>query len=106
MKIDNRLNLVIPHKRENGQEVFVHSMPITRETFKQHFEALDGVVRQKRVEGVGVRCLVAEQPQEARAPCDSIALLRHHSTRRSHACNNVTAESRLEHPEHEDGPMV
>jgi hypothetical protein len=35
MKIDHRLNLVIPVEQQNGV-IFVHAMPILRETFDQH----------------------------------------------------------------------
>lgn len=40
MKIDKRLNLVIPHERDDGSIVHIHSTPITTETFDQHFEIL------------------------------------------------------------------
>ena len=36
MRIDDRLNLVIPVEQGSGV-VFVHSMPISRETFDQHY---------------------------------------------------------------------
>jgi hypothetical protein len=36
MRIDKRLNLVIPVEQQHGV-IFVHSMPITAETFKQHY---------------------------------------------------------------------
>ena len=40
MKIDRRLNLVIPHEQADGSICYIHSMPITTETFNQHFEVL------------------------------------------------------------------
>lgn len=40
MRIDEQLNLVLPVERENGQTVWVHAAPISRETFQQHYLVL------------------------------------------------------------------
>ena len=40
MKIDQRLNLVIPIERDDGSTLFVHSAPIARATFEAHYKVL------------------------------------------------------------------
>ena len=37
IKIDRRLNLVMPLTRSDDTEIFIHSTPISREVFEQHF---------------------------------------------------------------------
>lgn len=40
MKLDKKLNLVIPVYDENDKPLYVHSMPISRETFETYFRVL------------------------------------------------------------------
>lgn len=40
MKIDKRLNLVIPLEDDAGKPIFVHSTPIAREVFETYFEVI------------------------------------------------------------------
>jgi hypothetical protein len=40
VRIDSRLNLVIPIERSDGAKIYVHSTPISREVFETHFEPL------------------------------------------------------------------
>lgn len=37
MKIDSRLNLVIPYQTDDGKTVYFHSTPILKETFEYYF---------------------------------------------------------------------
>lgn len=37
MKIDRRMNLVVPVERDDGSTVYVHSAPIGREVFERYF---------------------------------------------------------------------
>lgn len=37
MKIDRKLNLVIPLERDDGSVIYAHSSPISREVFEAHF---------------------------------------------------------------------
>lgn len=40
MRIDKRLNLIIPVQRDDASEIFVHSSPITAQTFDLYFEVI------------------------------------------------------------------
>lgn len=37
MRLDRKLNLVIPVERDGGATIYVHAMPISRETFDSYF---------------------------------------------------------------------
>ena len=43
MRIDKRLNLVVPVFREDGSRMFVHSAPISSEVFENYFEIIGQV---------------------------------------------------------------
>jgi len=53
MRINRDLNLVIPLKLEEG-EFFIHSTPISSETFRQYFLVLSKVLNQIHAEGLHV----------------------------------------------------
>ena len=53
MKVDERLNLVIPVEQNNGV-VFVHSMPISRETFDQHYRVIAKTFSEIYAGGLGI----------------------------------------------------
>jgi hypothetical protein len=52
MQINRKMNLVIPIENED-QTIYVHSMPITRATFEQHFMELSKVYAAIYSEGLG-----------------------------------------------------
>lgn len=40
MQINKKLNLVIPIERDDGSKVYIHSMPVPRETFEMYFRVM------------------------------------------------------------------
>lgn len=54
MKIDKRMNLVIPVEREDGPTVYVHATPVSAETFNQHFRIIAKVWSEIAADGFGV----------------------------------------------------
>ena len=40
VKIDRKLNLVVPVTNDNGDTFYVHSSPISRETFERYFDVI------------------------------------------------------------------
>ena len=40
MRLDQRLNLVIPIERQDGATLFVHSTPISRQVFEAHYRVI------------------------------------------------------------------
>lgn len=53
MKIDKRMNLVIPIERDDGP-IYVHSTPISQATFEQNFVAISRTFSRIYNEGLGV----------------------------------------------------
>ena len=75
MKLDQRLNLVIPLERDDGSTLFVHSAPIARATFEAHykvlaaahaqiFHGLSGLRSSPRVAGLIIRDVAREMKRE------------------------------------------
>jgi hypothetical protein len=54
MRIDRRLNLVVPVEREGEANVYVHSMPISRAVFEDHFLILGQAYSMIYDGGIGV----------------------------------------------------
>ena len=54
MRIDRRLNLVVPVEREGEANVYVHSMPISRAVFEDHFLILGQAYAMIYDGGIGV----------------------------------------------------
>ena len=53
MKIDRKLNIIIPVDVEDGRTVYVHSTPISREVFEEHFLVLSKTFAAIYAEGLG-----------------------------------------------------
>jgi hypothetical protein len=53
VKIDRKLNLVIPLEMDDGTTVYVHSTPIATEVFDQHFEVIAQVWNELMSGGYG-----------------------------------------------------
>lgn len=54
MKIDRRLNLVIPIEDEDGKLCFAHSTPISAETFDVYFREISKTFSQLYADGLGM----------------------------------------------------
>ena len=54
MRIDRRLNLVVPVEREGEANIYVHSMPISRAVFEDHFLILSQAYTMIYDQGIGV----------------------------------------------------
>lgn len=52
MRIDDRLNLVIPVERGDGDRVYVHSTPIGEETFERYYLVLSKLFSRMMTEGL------------------------------------------------------
>lgn len=53
MKIDRKLNLVVPITREDGTTIYVHAMPISREVFERYFIVISKAFSAIYTEGLG-----------------------------------------------------
>lgn len=53
MKIDRKLNLVVPITREDGTTIHVHAMPISREVFERYFIVISKAFSAIYTEGLG-----------------------------------------------------
>jgi hypothetical protein len=53
MKIDRKLNLVVPVERAPGETVYVHSMPLGREVFERYFLVISKAFAAIYNEGLG-----------------------------------------------------
>lgn len=54
MKIDSKLNLIVPVERENGQTIYVHSTPISREVWEQNFLVISKTFAGIYAEGLNI----------------------------------------------------
>lgn len=54
MKVDRKLNLVVPVERDDGTTVHVHATPISRETFHQHFLTMAKAFSSIYTNGLGI----------------------------------------------------
>lgn len=54
MKIDRKLNLVIPIDKQDGSTAYVHVMPVSREVFEQHFLLLGRAFNAMYAQGLGI----------------------------------------------------
>ena len=54
MRLDQRLNFIIPVERDDGVTVYVHAMPISRETFERYFLVIARTFSAISTEGIGI----------------------------------------------------
>lgn len=54
MKISKKLNIVIPVESEDGSKIYVHSTPVSREVFEEHFLILSKTFAAIHGEGLGI----------------------------------------------------
>jgi hypothetical protein len=54
VKIDRRLNLVIPIEREDEPTIYVHSMPLSREVFERYFLVISKAFSAIYAEGLSI----------------------------------------------------
>lgn len=53
MKIDKKLNLVVPIERDDSTLIYIHSTPIAREVFERYFLTISQVLSAIHNEGLG-----------------------------------------------------
>ncbi|EKM5742879.1 hypothetical protein PU345_002156 [Enterobacter kobei] len=54
MKINNNLNLVVTHENDDGDKVYVHARPLSREIFRENFVILSKVYSALFSQGLGI----------------------------------------------------
>lgn len=54
MRVDDRLNLVLPISRADGSTVYIHSMPIPRDVFETYFLVISKTFSEIYTEGLNV----------------------------------------------------
>lgn len=54
MKIDRKLNLIVPIDHDDGKTYYVHSTPISREVFEQNFVLLGKTFNATYAQGLGI----------------------------------------------------
>ncbi|MHA1063414.1 hypothetical protein ACR9GP_05830 [Enterobacter ludwigii] len=54
MKINSNLNLVITHENDDGDKVYIHARPLSREIFRENFVILSKVYSAIFAQGLGI----------------------------------------------------